>query len=171
MNGRIGVDSVLGEGSHFWIELPQGALDSSAKQADTLGDGEGAVENMKQRRHTVLYVDDNPVNLKLVSQILSKQQHINLLTSEDPENGLALATTESPELILLDINMPHLNGYQVMAIMQQDEKLKQIPVIAMTANAMPEEIERGKAAGFSDYLTKPLNIKKLIKAVDIQLQS
>ena len=183
MGGTIGVDSVLGEGSRFWIDLPVGSVDQIDTQGDSSVNDEVAAETLQSRQHSVLYIDDNPVNLKLVSQILSKQPHINLMTTEEPEKGLEMAVSHVPELILLDIHMPRLDGYQVMEQLQQDAALKQIPVIAMTASAMQgdrekciaagmqEDKERGRAAGFCDYLTKPLNIKKLLKTIDQHLKA
>jgi len=89
-----------------------------------------------------------------------------LLTTHTPELGIELAQTRQPELILLDINMPGMNGYQVLKIFKADASLKTIPVIAISANAMEHDIERGKAAGFSDYLTKPLDVGKFLNLVD-----
>lgn len=118
------------------------------------------------QKHTILYIEDNLSNIKLVSHILARQTHINLITAHEAELGLALASKYCPELILLDINMPGLNGYQVLSILQADEQLKDIPVIAVTANAMLQDIERGKTAGFSDYLSKPLDISHFVKIIE-----
>ena len=116
--------------------------------------------------HTILYIEDNPSNLKLVAQILGQRKHINLLTAHTPEIGIGVALARRPELILLDINMPGMDGYQILELLKAESSLKDIPVIVVTANAMPREIKRGMKAGFSDYLTKPLDIKKFLNTVD-----
>ena len=166
MGGRIGVDSKPGQGSKFWVELPSetfSLLDVHAEQEGASGSSEGTLSN---RLHTMLYIEDNPANLKLVSQILAKRQHIHLVTAHEPEIGLELAAAHRPELILLDINMPRMDGYQILSILRSDPRLKDIPVVAVTANAMPRDIERGKAAGFIDYLTKPLDVARFLAMVD-----
>jgi CheY-like chemotaxis protein len=114
----------------------------------------------------VLYIEDNPSNLRLMAQILGRRQHIHLLTAHTPELGIELALARRPELILLDINMPGMDGYQVLRVFKADECLKTIPVVAVTANAMPCDIERGMAAGFADYLTKPLDVARFYSIID-----
>jgi CheY-like chemotaxis protein len=169
MGGRIGVDSKQGVGSCFWIELPQESFDNPEGKG---GSDEGTLDNppgVAEQQHTVLYIEDNPANLKLVSQILAKRQHINLITAHEPKLGLDLASTHQPELILLDINMPLMDGYQVLSLLQSDERLKHIPVVAITANAMPRDIERGLAAGFANYICKPINVAELLQIVDSTL--
>ncbi|MBE9526651.1 MAG: response regulator [Proteobacteria bacterium] len=121
-------------------------------------------------KHTILYIEDNPANLKLVNKILSKHSHINLITAHEPDLGFKLASIHQPELILLDINMPGMNGYQVLEKLQADKQLHNIPVIAVTANAMEKDIERGKQAGFSDYMTKPLNIEEFISTINLYIK-
>ncbi|MEN8170787.1 MAG: ATP-binding protein [Pseudomonadota bacterium] len=166
MGGRIGVDSEQGVGSCFWVELPQESFENSEGQNDS---EEGTANNLARvagNQHTVLYIEDNPANLKLVSQMLAKRQHINLITAHEPKLGLELATAHKPELILLDINMPRMDGYQVLSLLKSDEHLKSIPVVAITVNAMPQDIERGKNAGFSDYLSKPLNVSLFLDVME-----
>lgn len=166
MGGKIGVDSQLNSGSHFWIELPIHSLGNSKEiHAIELGSIDKPIISTK-KQHIILYIEDNQSNLKLVDQIMSKQEHIKFISAENAESGLALARTFLPELVLLDINLPKMNGYEVLSEIQADKELKDIPVIAVTANAMINDIEQGNAAGFSDYLTKPLDIRKLISTVD-----
>lgn len=114
----------------------------------------------------MLYIEDNPANLKLVANILGKLPHIHLLSAHLPELGLELAQARKPDLILLDINMPGMDGYQVLQILKQNPELKQVPVVAVTANAMPQDIKRGREAGFTDYITKPIQVRQFLDAVE-----
>jgi len=105
----------------------------------------------------------------VIAQILGLRRHSHLLTAHTSELGIELALTRRPELILLDINMPGLDGYQVLEVFKADARLKAIPVIAVTANALPRDVERGLATGFADYLTKPLEVASLLAIVDALL--
>jgi signal transduction histidine kinase len=169
MGGRVGVDSEQGIGSSFWIELPQELIDNPVGLDNSEEDPANDTAEVAEQQYTVLYIEDNPANLKLVSQILVKRQHINLITAHEPELGLELASAHQPELILLDINMPRMDGYQVLSALQSDERMKSIPVVAITANAMMRDVERGKNAGFSDYLTKPLDVSHFLTTIDYYL--
>jgi CheY-like chemotaxis protein len=113
----------------------------------------------------ILYIDDNAINLKLVSRILSNKKHINLITAQTPTLGIAIAIKKQPDLILLDINMPEMNGFQVLDVFKQNQHFKNIPIIAVTANAMPDDIEYGKAMGFDDYITKPIDYEHLLETI------
>jgi PAS domain S-box-containing protein len=167
MGGAVGVESELGVGSTFWIELPLESMgDVTGDYKGAAGAGASAAERMDALQHIVLYIEDNPTNIKLVAQILGRYKHIHLLTAHTPELGIDLALARRPELILLDINMPGMDGYQVLEVFKADARLKTIPVVAVTANAMARDIERGKAAGFTDYLTKPLDVERFHAMVD-----
>ena len=164
MGGRVGVESEVGIGSTFWIELPR--VTSIESESDILTANDGLHFHKTDVQHTLLYIEDNPANLKLVEQILGQRSNIHLLTAHTHELGIELTKAREPELILLDINMPGKNGYQVMEIIKADKHLQAIPVIAVSANAMLSDIKRGKDAGFTDYITKPLNVNRLLDIVD-----
>jgi len=118
------------------------------------------------RQWEVLCIEDNPANLRLVERILSRRKDIRLLTAAVPSQGLELAQAHHPALILLDINLPEMDGYDVMQCLQENPATRDIPVVAVSANAMPKDLARGKAAGFVDYITKPLDIEQLLRTVD-----
>ncbi len=164
MGGAIGVDSQLGMGSTFWIELTSADLVPFETQKPADGPVLTRKSPITQRR--VLCIDDNPANVTLISKLLQMHPHIELMTSLSPELAIDLARVHQPELILLDINMPGLSGYQVLEQLQADPYLKSVPVIALTANAMPRDAARGRAAGFADYLTKPLDVAQFLQTVE-----
>lgn len=167
MGGQVGAISEIGVGSTFWIELPRSDMHADNPELKTKTSGETApLRHIDAAQQTVLYIEDNPSNIKLVEQLLVRLNNIRLLTAHTPELGIELARTLHPELILLDINLPGMDGYQVLEVFRGDDQLKDIPVIAVSANAMPRDIERGMAAGFNEYLTKPLDIVKFFRVVD-----
>ncbi|MFA5679118.1 MAG: PAS domain-containing protein [Pseudomonas sp.] len=165
MGGVLGVESDVGVGSTFWIELPLALAVGAASpipapaQASATG---GGVHGDR----AVLYIEDNPANLKLLAQMIARRPGIALLCAESPEAGIEMALSQAPDLILLDINMPGLDGYQVLDVLRADPALRTIPVAAVTANAMPQDVLRGMAAGFDDYLTKPLEMTRLFAVLD-----
>lgn len=169
MGGKLGVNSEFGVGSTFWIDLPLENLDESIQdkihwENVTSKTPEELYNSTVQ--HTMLYIEDNPANLKLVSRILDRRQHIHMLTAHTAQLGIEVAKVHRPELILLDINMPGMDGYEVLEYFKSDSALKEVPVVAITANAMPNDVERAKEAGFKDYLIKPLDVDKFNETID-----
>jgi signal transduction histidine kinase/CheY-like chemotaxis protein len=167
MHGEIGVESTPGSGSTFWVRLP--IADGRAEDADEAAataseDQVGRPDSHKQ--WDILCIEDNPANLRLVERILGRRQNIRLLTAGTPGLGLELAMAHHPALILLDINLPDMDGYDVMKCLRENPATRDIPVVAVSANAMPKDLARGKAAGFADYLTKPLAVDRLLRVVD-----
>jgi len=165
MDGSMDVKSKVGVGSTFWIELPLESMPELAQEHNKTAT-DSATPRPDTAQHTVLYIEDNPSNLKLVARLLDHRKHIHLLTAHTPELGIELAMMHHPELILLDINMPGMDGYNVLEILKVKKSLNGIPVVAVTANAMPRDIERGLASGFSHYLTKPLDVTQFYEVVD-----
>jgi PAS domain S-box-containing protein len=168
MQGTIGFENTDGGGATFWLELPN--AEAISKEMPTSKGGVGEMPADSTRQNLVLCIDDNPTNLKLVEHMLSGHDHIHLIAALTSQLGMALASAHLPDLILLDINMPIMNGYEVLKIFKADPHLKAIPVIAITANAMQKDIDRSMAAGFTDYLTKPLDIRHFLKTIDCILQ-
>jgi PAS domain S-box-containing protein len=146
MRGQIGLDSEPGVGSRFWVRL--GAADDTATDAGT-----------------VLYIEDNAVNVLLMEAMLGQQTRLRLISADLPEAGLQMAHAQRPDLILLDIQLPGIDGFEVLRRLRADAATRDIPVIAVSANAMPADIERGRLAGFDDYLTKPIDQQVLVAAL------
>jgi CheY-like chemotaxis protein len=165
MGGTIEASSTPGVGTTFRVTLPLHA----DKQPDAPAALHVVAHGLPAENHTtrcVLCIDDNPVNLKLIAQMLTRRPQLRLLTAHAAELGLELARAHRPDLILLDINMPGLDGYQVLRLLRDDPCLRATPVMAVTANALPRDIERGRAAGFAEYLAKPLELQPFLAAVD-----
>jgi len=119
----------------------------------------------------VLYVEDNPANLKLVELIIARRPDIHLLTAVDGRSGIALARRARLDVILMDINLPGMNGFEVLKILRGIPALAPVPVIAISANAMPVDVANGMKAGFFRYLTKPINVNEFMTVLDLALES
>ncbi|MEX2272612.1 MAG: ATP-binding protein [Vicinamibacterales bacterium] len=170
MGGLIGVESVVDKGSVFWIELNAAAPAADFSQSDGVLSPalSQAVSGAPVR--TLLYVEDNPANLALVEQLLGLRADLQLLSARDGTEGVRRSREAQPEVILLDINLPGLSGFDVLAILRADPATAHIPVVALSANAMPRDIKRGLDAGFLRYLTKPIKVDELMDALDEALE-
>jgi CheY-like chemotaxis protein len=122
------------------------------------------------RLRTLLYVEDNPANLKLVEQIIARHPDIRLLTAVNGNGGIKVARLSRPDVILMDINLPDLNGFEALKILRADPGTTHIPVIALSANAMVSDIELGIKVGFFSYLTKPFKVNELVKTLTTALE-
>ena len=170
MGGRIGVESTVGKGSEFWVELlrcapPQPASGNTPTEETV----QPAQESTKQG--TLLYVEDNVANMMLVEHIIAAYTHVNMLSAHYGRRGIELARSHLPDVILMDINLPDISGVEALTILHDDPATRHIPVIALSANAMQHDIERGLDAGFFRYLTKPIKVNELLNALDDALRS
>jgi CheY-like chemotaxis protein len=119
---------------------------------------------------TLLYVEDNRANMQLVEQLIARRPDMRLLMAGDGTRGIALARIHQPEVILMDINLPGISGFQALKILRDDPATAHIPVLAISANAMPRDIQKGLKAGFLRYLTKPIRINEFMQALDRALE-
>ncbi|HEV8263183.1 MAG TPA: ATP-binding protein [Burkholderiales bacterium] len=170
MGGAIGAESTVGVGSVFWIELslttaPRLAAPEAERAAlvrPQLPDGTPL--------RTLLYVEDNPANLELVEQLIARRPELRLLSAAEGNLGIEFARAYRPEVILMDINLPGISGVEAMKILRADPATAHIPVIALSAIALPRDIEKGLEAGFFDYLTKPIKVNQFMDALDVALK-
>jgi CheY-like chemotaxis protein/two-component sensor histidine kinase len=165
MEGVIGVESNMGVGSVFWVELPSTAPVVLPPPVENTTAAEQAAET-PAGVHTILYVEDNPANLQLVERLISRRKDIRLLSAMDGNLGVELARACRPDVILMDINLPGISGIEALKILREDKTTAHIPVVALSANAMPRDIQKGLDAGFFRYLTKPIKVSELMDTLN-----
>ena len=159
--GRIGFASEAAVGSRFWVDLPLAvgpAPDVTKTETHPLPS--------ELRAQTVLYIEDNPASLALMNQLIGTLRDVRILAAPTGEIGVALAIAHHPDVIILDIHLPDISGYEVLARLKAMRETADIPVLALSADAMPRDLERGRAAGFTDYLTKPLQVPDIVAAIE-----
>jgi PAS domain S-box-containing protein len=169
MGGAVGFQSSEGQGSTFWVEFALSANVGSFVPPEDLGRDAPVPANPAPQgpvsRPVVLYVEDNPMNQRLMQQIFSRRPDLELRDANTAEIGLELARSSPPALILMDINLPGMNGFEALAELKADPQTAHIPVIAVSANAMKGDREHGIQSGFVDYLTKPIHIPELLSTL------
>ena len=165
MGGHFGVESELGIGSTFWIELPESV--SPVDKAAHSGKLTVQDPNLVNKTGTILYIEDNLSNIDLVEQILNNQRaDLRLITNIYGKNAVQLAIEYEPNLILLDLNLPDVHGSDVLRFLRAEEQTRHIPVVIISADAMPQQMNNLLQAGAENYLTKPLDVLELLKVVD-----
>ena len=167
MGGVIGVESEAEVGTTFSIDLA--ASEEPVLEAVPLSSADFGITEEHALTRTVLYVEDNPANLILVEQLVARRANLKLLTATDGYAGMQLARTYQPDVILMDINLPGISGYGCLKILQDGSETRHIPVLALSANAMPRDVEKGVEAGFFRYLTKPIKVIEFMEALDLAL--
>jgi PAS domain S-box-containing protein len=166
MGGRVGVDSVVGQGSVFWAELALAQAPSFAVLEARDPDAAHVASRSGLPVRTVLYVEDNPANLELVEQLIARRADLRLLSAADGKLGIEYARACMPDVILMDINLPGMSGIDAMTFLRADRLTAHIPIIALSANAVPRDIQKGLDAGFFNYITKPIMVHKFMEALD-----
>ena len=167
MDGRVGLQSTVGEGSVFWVDFPLAPHRDGADLAAPPDDIPAAEIDFTvgSDARTVLYVEDNPASLMLMERIVQRVDGLALISAHNAELALALAEARQPDLIVMDINLPGIDGVEAMKRLRANPKTRAIPVVALSASAMPGDIKRGLAAGFRAYLTKPIKIEDVLAAI------
>ena len=168
MKGRVGFESTEGVGSTFWVELPQvetkrarqakGATSPDPKRKRNLDAGEGV--------RTLLYVEDNPVNQRLMEGIVERVADLRMVSAHDAELGLEVARKQRPDVIVMDIDLPGMDGFEALKRLKRSRTTRAIPVIALSAGVLPGDAERGFEAGFDAYLSKPIEIDEILRAAE-----
>ena len=170
MQGEIGVDSEVGRGSTFWVRLPRAVMPVFGLGASLPPARHETPAPSGPMTRKVLYIEDNPVNVLLMEAMLARVDDLQVATAALPSIGLRMVTEDRPDLILLDIQLPEMDGYEVLRRLRANEASREIPVVAVSANAMPDDIAHGLRSGFVHYLTKPLDAHALASAVEAALR-
>ena len=170
LGGVLGVDSAVGEGSVFWVEL----LSTPAPTLKLTGQEHASpklpIRPIDAPQKTLLYIEDNPANMKLVERLIERRTDIKLLKAVDGSLGIALARLSLPDVILMDINLPGISGIDALKALREDVATAHIPVVAISANAMTRDIEVGRQLGFFRYLTKPIVVEEFMTTLDMAIE-
>jgi PAS domain S-box-containing protein len=169
MDGVIGVESNIGMGSVFWVELLSTAPLTVPAAMEPIAPAE-SVSTTPAALRTLLYVEDNPANLTLVQKLISRRSDLRMLSAVDGIRGVELARKCLPDVILMDINLPGISGIEALRVLRDDTTTAHIPVLAISANAMARDIQRGMDAGFFRYLTKPIKVGEFMEALNVALE-
>lgn len=161
MSGAIGIE-VPAAGATFWIDLPEAERQPSPEE----GDG----DPVQRERGTVLYIEDNRLNVRLLERLLGRRPNVRLVTAANGADGIALAVQEKPSLILLDLHLPDISGEDVLRRLRSDPRTAQIPIAVLSADAIQSQRDRLMRTGVQAYFTKPLVLASLLELIDTYLQ-
>jgi PAS domain S-box-containing protein len=170
MGGVLGVDSTVGEGSVFWVELDSTPAPEFKVIALEQPTPKIPMKPIDAPQKILLYIEDNPANMRLVERLIDRRTDIKLLKAVDGLQGIALARASLPDVILMDINLPGISGIDALKALREDSTTAHIPVVALSANAMSRDIEVGRQLGFFRYLTKPVVVEEFMDTLDLALQ-
>jgi signal transduction histidine kinase/ActR/RegA family two-component response regulator len=169
MGGELNFDSQEGIGTSFYVDFPI-YTDSLETHEELVIETQNPMFFGDKYQYVILYVEDNLLNLTLVERLLSDFSNIKLISATEGKSGVQMALSKNPDLILMDINLPGMSGIEVMRILQDNPNTRQIPVIAVSANAMQQEIERAMREGFKQYISKPIDTTSFISTIEKYLQ-
>jgi CheY-like chemotaxis protein len=166
-NAKIGVESTPGEGTTFWVELPvvQTTTEATTQSLEAPIPSVAELPRTTAPR-TLLYIEDNRSNLRLVERILKRRPEVKLITAMQGGIGLELARQHRPDLVLLDLHLPDIQGNEILCQLRADSRTEQIPIVMISADATTAQIEHLRATGASDYLTKPIDMHRFLALVD-----
>ena len=170
MGGFLGVESTMGAGSVFCVELRSMPAPELPGIAPEHLAPKHAMAPMDESQKILLYIEDNPANMRLVERLIERRSNIKLLKAVDGSLGISLAKASLPDLILMDINLPDISGIDALKALREDPATAHIPVVAISANAMSRDIEVGRQLGFFRYLTKPIVVEEFMATLDLAFQ-
>ena len=170
MGGVIGVESTVGKGSLFWVDLKLSTESQVKIYTEVLTTSAEVLVQGSALKYSMLYVEDNPANLMLVEDLVTRRPDIRMLSARDGIRGVEIARSFQPDIILMDINLPGISGLEALKILREDPTTTHIPIIALSANAVPSDIEKGLVAGFFRYLTKPIKVIEFMDTLDVALK-
>ena len=163
MGGAVGFASEEGVGSRFWVDLPLAARGVVPRHRDL---GPRHLQGEERASRVVLYVEDNPANVAFMEDLMGTLGDVDLVTAPTAELGIELARVRRPSLVILDINLPGMSGLDAVRSLRRMPETRALPVIALTAAASAGDRKRGLAAGFDRYLTKPVRVEELERAMN-----
>ncbi|MDH5528123.1 MAG: PAS domain S-box protein [Nitrospirota bacterium] len=169
MDGTVGCESHPGKGSRFWVEFPAVATPDAVPVAGPACPI--TPQTARKTEHTVLYIEDNTQNTILMRRILETRNDLQVLFARDGASGIKTATDHCPDLILLDVHLPDMDGFKVFDALQSNDRTRHIPVVAVSADGFAETAEKGRKAGFSDYVTKPIEVNRFLTLLDHHLNA
>jgi CheY-like chemotaxis protein len=165
MHGSIGFESVSGEGSLFYIDIPSSEKDCAPTHVKKeVAFIQSTLKSNENKR--ILYIEDIKLNIHLIEQIFDNRDDLELISAPNAVEGIKIAQTQIPDLILMDMNLPDMDGFTAYEEIQTIDTLKKIPIIALTADAMDINIQKAMDMGFRNYITKPIRVTKFLNIID-----